>query len=117
MDRGQLIERMEEFTARVARMINALPRSPAAKVFGDQVLRSAGSIGANYRESGHVSSRRHFITTLETAQREAGETIYWLRVISKSGLVNPERLTKLIVECEELFAIITAAIRTTKKKP
>jgi hypothetical protein len=39
------------------------------------------------------------------------------RIISKSGLANSVRLTKLIAECEELFAIITAAIRTAKKKP
>lgn len=116
MDRKQLILRMEDFAARVAKMVDALPRSLASRVFGEQVLRSAASVGSNYCESGYASSKRHFVTTLEIAQREAGETTYWLRVIAKIGLISTQRLASLIMESNELFAILTAAGRTAKKR-
>jgi four helix bundle protein len=114
--RVQLEQRMEDFTVRVGNLVHALPRSVRAKVFGEQLLRAAGSVGANYRESRHASSKRQFVSILEIAQREAAETKYWLRVIAKSELLKPERLEPLTQEADELISILTRVILTCKRR-
>ena len=97
-------------------MVLALPRNRTADAYASQVLRAAGSVGANYAESAHGSSRRHFVSILEVSRREARESRYWLRVIAKSGLIKPHRLKNLIQEAEELLSIITKSIVTTKRQ-
>jgi four helix bundle protein len=85
-------------------------------VLGKQLLKSGTSLGANYREALRGSSRRHFITLLEIAQREADETLYWLEIIRDAGVIDPPRLTEIITECRELLAIFTSTIVTTKRR-
>lgn len=83
---------------------------------GRQVLKSGTSIGANYREAARASSKRHFITTLEIAQREADETLYWLELLIDTETVSRQQLSELIKGCDELVAILTAAIKTAKSR-
>lgn len=86
-------------------------------VLGRQLVKSGTSIGANYREAARASTKRHFVTTLEIAQREASETDYWLTLLAESDLLPSKRLEPLRHECHELIAILTASIRTAKKRP
>jgi len=79
------------------------------------LLKAGTSIGANYREALRGSSRRHFVTLLEIAQREADETLYRLEIIRDTGIVDPPRLTAIVSECRELLAILTATIVATKR--
>lgn len=117
MNRDELTVRMRDFAVRVIRLVAALPKGRASNVIGNQLLKSATSIGANYRESGLASSRRHFITIMEIAQREADETIYWLDLLAHSGLVKPHLLNDLLAEAQAIYAIITSSILTAKGQP
>lgn len=78
-------------------------------------MKSGTSIGANYKEAQHATSHKHFITTMEIAQREAAETEYWLELIVEAEIVEAKVLKDLRSECSELKAILTASIRTAKK--
>lgn len=114
MDQQDLRLRTKEYAIRIIRLSAALPRSREADVIGRQVLRSGTSIGANYREALRASSRRHFTTNLETCLREGDETMYWLELLAASGIVPAERLSELKDECNQLIAILTATVRSTK---
>jgi len=107
--------RTRTFALRVIKLVGALPRNPVADVLGRQLMKSGTSIGANYREAQHASSRRHFATTLEIAQREADESLYWLELIATSGIIKPARIDPLQAECAELLSILTAAVRRAKR--
>ncbi|RIK85532.1 MAG: four helix bundle protein [Planctomycetota bacterium] len=107
--------RTQQFALRIVRLSAALPKTREADVLGRQVLRSGTSIGANYREAVRASSRRHFITNLETCLREGDETLYWLELLAEAGIVPASRLADLLDECNQLVAIITATVRTTKQ--
>jgi four helix bundle protein len=72
-------------------------------------------VGANYREALRASSKRHFISILETALREADETSYWLELLAESGIVKPALLGPLTEEANQLTAILAATVRTAKK--
>ena len=57
----------------------------------DQIQRSGTSIGANYSEACNAESKADFIHKLGVAQKEADETIYWLRVLYGSELIMQEQ--------------------------
>lgn len=115
MNREELATRMRQFALRVIKLAKALPKDRVGDVLGRQVLRSGTSIGANYTEAIRASSRRHFITNLEIVQRETAETLYWLDLITDAKLVTPGRVKPMHNECQELLAIVTATITTTKR--
>ncbi len=114
MNSDELRDRTKQFAVRIIKLAAALPHTRAADVLGRQILRSGTSIGANYREALRASSRRHFATTLEIAIREGEETRYWLELLAESNIVQPSRLADLSRECNELIAILTATVVTTK---
>lgn len=95
-------------------MVGALPRNMSAQVIGRQILRSGTSVGANYRAACRARSRADFAAKLAIVEEEADETLYWLELLAKSGVIKPERLTELANEANELVAIITAARKTTQ---
>ena len=119
-----LRERTFAFSLRVMNLAKTLAKEPSARVIRDQVLRSALSIGANYRESCHSRSVADFISRIKICEGEADETHYWLGLLKKGELVRPERLDALEQEAYELACIFsTISINTqkknreTKKKP
>ena len=116
MDRDEMLARTKEFAIRIIRLVAALPRDRQGDVIGRQLLKSGTSIGANYREAIHASSKRHFATILEIAQREAHETLYWLELIEAVDMIPVSRLEDIIQESRELLAILTASARTAKSK-
>jgi four helix bundle protein len=116
MNRDEMKKRTKQFALRIIRLSAALPKTREADVLGRQLLKSGTSIGANYRESVRASSRRHFISNLEICLREGDETIYWLELLAEAGIVPAERLSDLLDECNQLVAIMTATVRTTKQK-
>ena len=116
MDREQMLRRTKSFAIRIIKLVAALPKNVQGDVVGRQLLKAGTSIGANYREAIHASSKRHFVTTLEIAQREAHETVYWLELVEESGMLPAARLGDLAQEAREILAILTASARTAKKK-
>jgi four helix bundle protein len=115
LTRQDVDRRMRDFALRVIQLSTALPNGRVGDVLGKQILKSGTSIGANYREAGRASSTKQFVSTLEIAQREADETLYWIDLIERAELVQANRLNPLREECGELSAIITASIRRAKQ--
>jgi four helix bundle protein len=116
MNRDEMRNRTKQFALRIIKLSCALPQTREGDVLGRQLLKSGTSVGANYREAQRASSRRHFVTILETALREADESDYWLELLSESGIIRPSRLALLANECRELVAILSATVRTTKRR-
>lgn len=115
----ELAERTKKFAIRIAKMVDALPRKLSGEVMGRQVLRSATSIGANYREACKARSKAEFSAKIGLCQQEANETIYWIELITELKLIPVRRLTDLAGEARELLSIFVASGRTVssgKKK-
>ncbi len=79
-------------------------------------MRAATSIGANLEEALHGESRADFIHKYGIAQKEARESLYWLRLLSESEMSSRERLQPLIKETGEIILIITTIILRAKGK-
>jgi four helix bundle protein len=76
-------------------------------VSGKQVLRSATSVGANYREANRARSKAEFISKIGDCLKEADETLYWLELLLEESFVAPECVQPLLAEADELVAIFT----------
>ena len=59
-----LKDRTKAFALRVVRLIRTLPRDVASQVMGKQLLRSATSVGANYRAARRGRSSAEFVAKL-----------------------------------------------------
>jgi len=86
-------------------------------VLGTQILKAGTSVGAHYREAQRAKSNADFISKIEGALQELDETIYWLELLSDSGVVVPKRLEGLRQEAEELLAILVTIARKVKNRP
>jgi four helix bundle protein len=107
--------RTKAFALRTIKLVDALPRSTAGWIIGRQLLRSATSIGANYRAACRAQSRAEFAAKLSIVVEEADESLYWLELLQESGLIKPRQLTELLTDANELVAINVAARKTAKQ--
>jgi four helix bundle protein len=67
-------ERTKGLILRVIKLFRTLPREPAAQIIGKQILRSATSVGANYRAACRGRSKAEFISKLGIVVEEMDET-------------------------------------------
>lgn len=107
--------RTQQFALRVIRLVRKLPRNTEAFIIGKQLLRSATSVGANYRSCQRGKSKADFIAKLAIAEEEADESCYWLELIIAAGLLPEDKVIPLLQEAQEITAILTASGRTAKK--
>jgi four helix bundle protein len=115
-ERKDLRERTKRFALRVIRLFQALPHSTEAQVIGKQVLRSATSVGAQFREGHRAKSDADFISRLEGSLQELEETVYWFELLAEAGIVPEERMKDLMREAEELIAIFVTIVRGVKRR-
>lgn len=77
-----------------------------------QLLKSSGSVGANYREANDALSKKDFIYRIRISRKEAKESKYWLRLIkSMSSNIDHQGLDLLIIEAEELKRILSSILQ------
>jgi four helix bundle protein len=115
MDERQFKDRTKKLALRVIRLVEALPNGKTADVIGRQVLRSATSVGANYRAACRAKSTADMVAKLGIVEEEADETLYWLELLIEAGLMPESRLTNLMQETDEVVAMTVASIRTLRK--
>ena len=102
-----LERRTKQFAVRVIDFVSKLPRSMTGDVLTRQLLRSATSIGANYREANRGVSRADFSNKIGTVQKEAAETQYWIELLIESKIGSEDTVFTLLKESTELLAIFT----------
>ena len=108
-------QRTKCFSLAAIKFADALPRNRASDVLARQFLRSATSIGANYREANRGVSRADFANKIGTVQKEAAETQYWLELLIESNLCPNQAAATLKEEASELLAIFTAIGKKLKQ--
>ena len=101
MKQTNLKDRTQDFALRIIKMVDFLPVARVSNVIANQILRSATSIGANYRIVQRSKSGRDFINKLKIVEEETDETIFWLELIVKSNLIKAEKIKPLMDEANE----------------
>lgn len=103
-----------QFHVSVIKLCELLPRNVIGFELGKQLIRSAGSVGANYRASLRAKSKADFIYKIQIVLEEADESHYWLAIIQQTGLIDSQELIVLVQEAYELTAIFAATDKTVK---
>ncbi len=96
MNEEDFKRRTKQLALRVIRLVEALPQSRTGDVIGKQLIRSATSVGANYRSACRGKSTADVIAKLSLVEEEADESLYWMELIVEVGLLPLEKVTNLM---------------------
>ena len=109
-------ERVYRFALDIIKFIEQLLKEQTSRIIGDQLLRSATSIGANVVEAQGAASRKDYTNFFTYALKSANETKFWLGLLRDSGKAEGEAADQLLKEVTEIANILAASILTLKGK-
>ena len=109
-----LEDRTLSFAISIRNFCKKLSKSISNTEYVKQLVRSSGSIGANYIEANEALGKKDFAMRIKISRKEAKESVYWLKLLDTQGLnkVENER-EELIVEATELMKIFSAIMHKT----
>ena len=108
-----LEERTLNFAKQVIAFVGVLRPSVANIEIMKQLVRSSGSIGANYIEANEALSKKDFSMRVKICRKEAKETRYWLQLIETDGQEFTARKLALFNEATEITKIFGAIVEKT----
>ena len=92
-----------------------IPKTLANEDF-KQLVRSSGSVGANYIEANESISKKDFLMRIKICRKEAKESRYWLRLVDTADDAAREKYRNdLIREATELTSIFGAILRKSEQ--
>ncbi|MBW1657354.1 four helix bundle protein [Flavobacterium quisquiliarum] len=95
--------------------IRTLPKTTSNIEDGKQLVRSSGSVGANYIEANENLGDKDLLFRLKIARKEAKESKFWLQLLNDLNPDQKELSESLLFEIEELRKILSAIITKTSK--
>jgi four helix bundle protein len=113
---NQLSDRLLDFAVEVIKITDALPNTVAGRHVGGQLIRAGTSGGSNYEEACGAESRSDFAHKMSIVLKELKETRFWLRLIRRTEMLDPQHTDPAITECEQLCAMTAKSIITAKRK-
>ncbi|MDZ8033987.1 four helix bundle protein [Nostoc sp. DedSLP04] len=116
MNEEDFKRRTKQLALRAIRLVEALPQSRTADVIGKQLIRSATSVGANYRSACRGKSTADVIAKLSLVEEEADESLYWMELVVEVGLLPLEKVKSLMLVNTEILAMTVASIKTLRNK-
>lgn len=114
MTKQEFLDKCIAFSVKINKLRKYLREEQHEYNNSDQIQRSGTSIGANYSEACDAVSKADFVNKLAIAQKEANETIYWLKVLYGSELITKEQYEELLTDVRELYKVLAASIKTLR---
>ena len=91
-----------------------LPTSSNNKEDGTQLIRSSGSVGANYIEAQEAMSKKDFGMRVKICRKEAKESHYWLSLLSEVPLNLQHEQKHLLDEAYQLTKIFSSIVEKVR---
>ena len=110
-----LEERTTRFAEAIIDFVKKLPRNPVNNALIEQIVRSAGSVGANYSEATEAESKKDFQHKIAICKKEIKESRHWLILLLKANQEYKNDLRILWQESQELLLIMAKSLSTSKK--
>ena len=108
MKNYDLEERTIKFSKNIIILCKKIPFNMINKRLIDQLLRSATSIGANYREANECDTKKDFKNKIRIAKKETRETIYWIELLIDGNLDIKNEMFLLLDESKQLMKILAS---------
>jgi len=109
-----LEERTLKFAKNVVEFTKSLPKSLANIEIIKQLVRAAGSVGANYIEANESLSKKDFAMRIKICRKEAKESRYWLKLVEVGTQDGQRKRESLIEEATQLVKIFSSIVEKTK---
>jgi len=116
MTEQEFKNRTKQIALRVIRLVESLPNTNTAQIIGKQLLRSATSVGANYRSACRGKSTADILHKLAIVEEEADESLYWLELLVESNISSENKLCVLMSDINEIVAMTVTSIKTLRSK-
>lgn len=107
-----LKERTKQFALDILKLVESLSNQKSQNSIANQIVRSATSVGANYRAACRSRSDKEFVSKMNIVLEEADEVVYWLEIIQEMKWIKEEELKRLLKEANELVAIVVVSLKT-----
>jgi len=108
-------DRSYNFSLEIIKFVNGFPEKQVFKVIGNQLLRSATSIGANLIEAKASGSKKEFIRYYQISLKSGDESQYWLSLLKDSYKNLSPRCDVLMGELKEICRMLASSIITLKR--
>lgn len=109
-------ERTKKFVVDTIELYRSLPKTEEARIIGKQLLRSASSVGANYRAACRARSQAEFHSKISIVIEEADESIFWMEILLDTNIVSKTHIEKLMAEGNEIVKVTSTARKTITDK-
>jgi four helix bundle protein len=109
--RFDLEERTFQFARRTRAFVKTLAKTIGNTEDARQVIRSSGSVGANYIEANEALSKKDFVVRIKICRKEAKESRYWLRLLEVLDASTAGERESLVQEAQELMNIFGSIVR------
>ncbi len=107
-------DRTLTFAKDVISFINAVPKTIANIEMMKQVVRSSGSVGANYIEANEALGKKDFAMRIRICRKEAKESWYWLELIEVNTEESQRKKQSLANEATQLMKIFGAILEKVR---
>ena len=106
-----LLEKSLEFATQIVLFYEAFSKTRKDTTIAKQLLRSATSVGANINEAVYGNSKADFISKLHISLKETGESIYWLKLLKRTSLID-YNFDSLLSLAEDIIRMLIASLNT-----
>jgi four helix bundle protein len=114
MTEQQFKDRTKKMAVAAARLVVSLRKTITAEIYGKQLIRSASSVGCNYRAACRARSDAEMAAKLGISEEEGDESQYWLELLVESKDIAEAQAKPLYDELNEIVAILVASRRTLR---
>ena len=115
MDAEEMKKRTKNFSIKVAQLTLKLPESPVNRIYKSQLIRSATSVGANYRAARRAKSTADFINKLKIVEEELDESLFFFEMINEFNHNLKQEIMEIFEEGEILLRIIVETIKSSRQ--
>ena len=109
-----LEDRTLTFAREVIEFVKVLPKTIVNVEVTKQLVRSSGSVGANYIEANEALGKKDFTMRIRICRKEAKESRYWLNLVEARGEDAEGKRRSLIDEAGQLMRIFGSILEKTK---
>ena len=104
------------FARRCVKLYKYLCEEKKEYILSKQLLRSGTSIGANIAESQYGQTKMDFASKLSIAQKETGETEFWLKLLGDEDYITESQAESMLKDCRELVKLLQSITKTLYQK-
>ncbi|MCK4358971.1 MAG: four helix bundle protein [Candidatus Cloacimonetes bacterium] len=110
MKKNVILDKSFDFAVKTVEVYKELKFNRKEYILSTQLLRSGTSIGANVNEATAAQSKKDFLSKMSIASKESRETLYWIKLLNKTGYLNNQEYFN---DCKEIIRILTSIVKTT----